>query len=466
MVEVAAQDLGRLDGREVDGVVDATRVRPSGATQPARRRAARRRAPLRAARVAAPRSHLRRLADGRGDPATAPCAHRASTRRREARGTLRDARLQAIERSRPCPPNASASCGPTTSGLPRGKYVPAHLADHGVRHCKGTWALGFDREMTPYTHGLGLGARPARHGGALRGRRHPPGLGGGHARRRRGPHARRRARRGLAARGAAQGGRRLGGQGACTTYAGIELEAYLLEPDGEGGFRPIDTPGAFVYGTGTAVDPHGVIDDIWRAAEVSELALESVNSEYDNGQFELTLRYADALRAADDAFLFKVLAREVAAKRGYLLTFLGRPFADRGGSGLHLNLSWMRRVRRQRRQRRRDRRRPERARDARDRRADGAPPRARRAVRSDGQRVQAPEARPALGVLAQLGLRPPRRDGARLAPSAAPARGSSTASATARHPSTSRWPRCCRRRCSASSTRRTRAPPRAATGST
>ena len=90
------------------------------------------------------------------------------------------------------------------------------------------------------------------------------------------------------------------------------------EPDGAGGYRPIDTPGAFVYGTGMAVDPHGVIDDIWRAAERAELQLESVNSEYDNGQFELTLRYDDALRAADDAFLFKVLAREVAAKRGFL----------------------------------------------------------------------------------------------------------------------------------------------------
>ena len=47
---------------------------------------------------------------------------------------------------------------PDHLGLPRGKYVPAHLADHGVRHCRGTWALGFDREMTPYTTGSGWAA--------------------------------------------------------------------------------------------------------------------------------------------------------------------------------------------------------------------------------------------------------------------------------------------------------------------
>jgi glutamine synthetase len=69
------------------------------------------------------------------------------------------------------------------------------------------------------------------------------------------------------------------------------------------------------------------------------IELESVNSEYDDGQFELTLRYDEALRAADDAFLFKVMAREVAVRRGYLLAFMGKPITDRGGSGIHVNFS-------------------------------------------------------------------------------------------------------------------------------
>ena len=33
------------------------------------------------------------------------------------------------------------------------------------------------------------------------------------------------------------------------------------------------------------------------------------------------------------------MARELAARRGLLLTFIGKPFADRGGSGFHVNLS-------------------------------------------------------------------------------------------------------------------------------
>lgn len=120
---------------------------------------------------------------------------------------------------------------------------------------------------------------------------------------------------------------------------GFELEAFLFEPDGDRGWRPIHTPGSYVYGTGTSVDPSGTIDEVMDTAREMGIELESVNSEYDDGQFELTLRYDEALKAADDAFLFKVMAKEVAAKRGYLLTFMGKPITERGGSGIHINFS-------------------------------------------------------------------------------------------------------------------------------
>jgi glutamine synthetase len=120
---------------------------------------------------------------------------------------------------------------------------------------------------------------------------------------------------------------------------GLELEAFLFEPDGNRGWRPIHTPGSYVYGTGTAVDPSGAIEEVMNTAQAMGIELESVNAEYDDGQFELTLRYGEALQAADDAFLFKVMAKEVAAKRGYLLTFMGKPITERGGSGIHVNFS-------------------------------------------------------------------------------------------------------------------------------
>jgi glutamine synthetase len=94
-----------------------------------------------------------------------------------------------------------------------------------------------------------------------------------------------------------------------------------------------------VYGTGRFADPVGVIDDIMWTAEASGFRVESINAEFDESQFELTLEHDEALRAADDAFLFRVMAREVAIDHGLDLTFLGKPFSDLSGTGVHVNVS-------------------------------------------------------------------------------------------------------------------------------
>ena len=227
---------------------------------------------------------------------------------------------------------------PDHLGLARGKYVPASLAEHGARHCTGTWALGYDRGMTPETPGShwheGLPDFDAvyeladlRPGWEANTKVVVASL------------TRDGAPFPVAPRSALDKAitdwRALGYE----PKVGIELEAYVFVPDERGGWKPMDTPGAFVYGTGAAVDPFGLIDAIWSACADAEIPLESVNSEYDTPQFEFTLHYSDARRAADDAFLFKVLAREVAHRLGLMVTFMGKPLSDRGGSGLHVNFS-------------------------------------------------------------------------------------------------------------------------------
>jgi glutamine synthetase len=125
-----------------------------------------------------------------------------------------------------------------------------------------------------------------------------------------------------------------------TPQVAFEFEFYLLRPDGEGGWLPLDTPGSRVYGTGTAVDPDGVVAEIVERACACDLDVEAWCTEFDDSQFEVNIRYQDAVAAADDAFLFRVLAHEIATKRRHRATFIGRPFADRGGSGLHVNISF------------------------------------------------------------------------------------------------------------------------------
>ncbi len=226
---------------------------------------------------------------------------------------------------------------PDHLGLARGKYLPAHLAHKGTRHCLSLFALNFDRTMVPAPGAKMLEGLPdcdlvlamdevrpswdADTGvviGDLFFRGEPLAISPRHVLRK-----------------AVNDWQSLGYR----VKVGIELEAFVLQPDGKGGWTEWDTPTAYVYGTGPAVDPVGLLDEVMRTAAACGLPVESINSEFDTPQFELTLVYDDALKAVDDIFLFKLMARELAARRGLLLTFIGKPFADRGGSGFHVNLS-------------------------------------------------------------------------------------------------------------------------------
>lgn len=125
-----------------------------------------------------------------------------------------------------------------------------------------------------------------------------------------------------------------------TPMVGLELECYAFTRADDGNLKPYDTPGGAVYGTGPFADPAGFMDAIWEAAETAGFRLALMTTEYDAPQFEFTLWHDEALRAVDDLVLFRLMAREIAIRRGVLLTFMPKPVAETGGSGLHVNLSF------------------------------------------------------------------------------------------------------------------------------
>ena len=224
-------------------------------------------------------------------------------------------------------------------GLARGKYQPAATAAHGeARFCMTAYGLTYDRELLP-VEGSGLlaglpdmvghfGNQDVRPGWEadtgvaivdLRYQDQPVAVSG--------RNALKRALAGYADKG-------------LKVKVGIELEAFVYQQDEAGKWVPYNTPGAYVYGAGPMVDPAGLIDKVWRQAEACGMELESFNSEFDWPQFEMTLRYDDALEAVDQLFLFKTMAKEVYAQNGYLLSFMPKPLSNRGGSGMHINFSF------------------------------------------------------------------------------------------------------------------------------
>jgi glutamine synthetase len=126
------------------------------------------------------------------------------------------------------------------------------------------------------------------------------------------------------------------------------LEYYLVEarrtPDG-GVELPLGSSGERprlheVYGLRELQDHSEFLRELWAAADAQGVPLEGAISEYAPGQLELTLRHGpDALRAADEAIMYKRIAKGVAQRQGLEATFMAKPFTGLAGSGLHLHLS-------------------------------------------------------------------------------------------------------------------------------
>ena len=193
---------------------------------------------------------------------------------------------------------------PDHLGLARGKYLPTHLVNKGTGHAAAVFSLQYDRSFAPAPGSFVEDGVPDLHATI-----DPDSLRQGWDDQHTGvavadltmnhePYVY-SSRHAL--RSAIEAWTALG----YSPKVGIELEGYVMEPDGDGGWKPWDTPGSFVYGTGPMVDPVGLLDDIMRTAAASGISVESINAEFDNAQFEMTLEYDDALKAADDAFLFR-----------------------------------------------------------------------------------------------------------------------------------------------------------------
>jgi len=223
--------------------------------------------------------------------------------------------------------------------MPRGKYVPSRVAEGGkIGFARGVFGTTYDRDLIPVPGAGVMDGIPDMDLvlDAERRTAWQPGteiaLGYLHADG--GPF-------GLCPRGRLRQAVDDWKARGLTAKVGIELEAFIFQQDSDGVWVPYDTPGAFVYGTGPQNDPTGVMDEIWEAAHRASLPIESMNGEYDSGQFEMTMCFDAAVRACDDAFLFRTMAREIAFQRGLLLTFLPKPIPDRGGSGVHINFSFV-----------------------------------------------------------------------------------------------------------------------------
>lgn len=119
--------------------------------------------------------------------------------------------------------------------------------------------------------------------------------------------------------------------------AAFENEFYLLKTTANGDQVPVDQT-LFASTAGMNIN-RAVIDDITEALLAQGIPVERYYPESGHGQQEISIRYTNALQAADWQITFRETVRGVALRHGLTASFLPKIFADQAGSGCHLHLS-------------------------------------------------------------------------------------------------------------------------------
>lgn len=129
--------------------------------------------------------------------------------------------------------------------------------------------------------------------------------------------------------------------------AAPELEFYLVavntDPD-----IPLQPPigrsgrqesGRQAYGIDAVNEFDPIFEDIYDYCEAQDVDIDTLSHEAGAAQIEVNFNHGDPVAVADQAFLFKRTAREVAMRHGVYATFMAQPMQTQPGSAMHIHQS-------------------------------------------------------------------------------------------------------------------------------
>ncbi len=128
---------------------------------------------------------------------------------------------------------------------------------------------------------------------------------------------------------------RAAGMGFDHFYVGPELEFFYFK----------DSDGTEILDKGGYFDltPLDIASDLRRdtvlACEDMGINIEYSHHEVGPSQHEIDMRFADALKMADDAMTYRLIVKEIAEQYGVYATFMPKPLFGENGSGMHTHQS-------------------------------------------------------------------------------------------------------------------------------
>ncbi|KAH9901553.1 glutamine synthetase/guanido kinase [Cubamyces lactineus] len=127
--------------------------------------------------------------------------------------------------------------------------------------------------------------------------------------------------------------------------SGCEYEYFQFQETPESlakkGFRDLQplTPGMHGYSLLRTQLNSEYFNDLFDESIKFQVPLEGHHTETGPGVYETALAYTDALRMADNAILFKFLAKSVGMKRGVVPSFMAKPWGNLPGCSGHIHVS-------------------------------------------------------------------------------------------------------------------------------
>ncbi|MGM9971885.1 MAG: glutamine synthetase family protein [Anaeroplasmataceae bacterium] len=120
---------------------------------------------------------------------------------------------------------------------------------------------------------------------------------------------------------------------------GSELEFYLFKTDEDGNSTKIPYDNASYMDIYPDDKGENIRREICLTLTEMDILPEGSHHEDGPGQNEIHFRYAEALKAADDAITFESVVRTIASRNGLCADFSPKPLKDEAGNGFHINMS-------------------------------------------------------------------------------------------------------------------------------